>query len=132
MRNILATLFLSQGVPMLQAGDEFARQRSAATTTPTARTTRFPGVDWHLRSVNQDLLRFVRLLARLRRRHVEFRRETFLKGRGSRAPAVKDVTWLNAGGTEMKQSEWQDCETCAPWGSGSASGTIFKGDCCCW
>jgi pullulanase/glycogen debranching enzyme len=47
------------------------------------------------------------LLARLRRRHVEFRRETFLKGAASRV-RVKDVTWLNVGGTEMKQGEWQD------------------------
>jgi pullulanase/glycogen debranching enzyme len=49
----------------------------------------------------------VQLLARLRRLHVEFRRETFLKGAASRA-SVKDVTWLNVGGTEMKQGEWQD------------------------
>jgi isoamylase len=60
-----------------------------------------------LRSVNLDLLRFVRLLAQLRRRHVEFRRETFLKGAASRA-SVKDVTWLNAAGTEMTQAQWQD------------------------
>jgi glycogen operon protein len=53
------------------------------------------------------VLRFVQLLAQLRRRHVEFRRETFLKGATSRA-TVKDVTWLNVGGAEMKQGEWQD------------------------
>src|SRR6202020_13562 len=53
------------------------------------------------------LLRFVQLLAQLRRGHAEFHRETFLKGAASRA-GVKDVTWLNAGGTEMKQGEWQD------------------------
>ena len=49
----------------------------------------------------------MRLLAQLRRRHVEFRRETFLKGAASRA-GVKDVTWLNAAGTEMTQAEWHD------------------------
>jgi glycogen operon protein len=106
MRNLLATLFFSQGVPMLQAGDEFARTQGG-NNNAYCQDSEISWVDWHLRNVNLDLLRFVQLLARLRRRHVEFRRETFLKGAASRA-GVKDVTWLNAGGTEMKQGEWQD------------------------
>jgi len=106
MRNILATLFLSQGVPMLQAGDEFARTQRG-NNNAYCQDNEISWIDWHLRIVNRDLLRFVQLLARLRRRHVEFRRETFLKGAASRA-SVKDVTWLNVRGTEMKQGEWQD------------------------
>ncbi len=106
MRNLLATLFFSQGVPMLQAGDEFARTQRG-NNNAYCQDNEISWVDWHLRSVNLDLLRFVQLLARLRRQHVEFRRETFLKGAASRADA-KDVTWLNAGGTEMSQGEWQD------------------------
>jgi pullulanase/glycogen debranching enzyme len=47
------------------------------------------------------------MLAQLRRRRVEFRRETFLKGAASRA-GVKDVMWLNVAGSEMTQSEWHD------------------------
>jgi len=78
MRNILATLFLSQGVPMLQAGDEFARTQRA-TTTPTARTTRFPGSIGICAAVNQDLLPRAIASPRLRRR-MSSRRETFLKG----------------------------------------------------
>jgi isoamylase len=106
MCNLLATLFLSQGVPMLQAGDEFARTQGG-NNNAYCQDNEISWVDWRLRFVNLDLLRFVQLLARLRRRHVEFRRETFLKGAASRA-GVKDVTWLNVGGTEMKQSEWHD------------------------
>jgi isoamylase len=106
MRNILTTLFLSQGVPMLQAGDEFARTQRG-NNNAYCQDNEISWLDWRLRAANQDLLRFVQLLARLRRRHVEFRRETFLKGAVSRA-SVKDVTWLNVGGTEMKQGEWQD------------------------
>jgi glycogen operon protein len=106
MRNILATLFLSQGVPMLQAGDEFARTQRG-NNNAYCQDNEISWVDWHLRSVNLDLLRFVQLLAQLRRRHAEFRRDTFLKGAVSRA-SVKDVTWLNAAGTEMTQREWQD------------------------
>ena len=106
MRNILTTLFFSQGVPMLQAGDEFARTQRG-NNNAYCQDNEISWLDWQLRSVNADLLRFVQMLAQLRRRHVEFRRETFLKGAASRA-SVKDVTWLNAGGGEMKQAEWQD------------------------
>jgi isoamylase len=106
MRNFLATLFLSQGVPMLQAGDEFARTQ-AGNNNAYCQDNEISWVDWRLRTANHDMLDFVRLLARLRRLHVEFRRETFLKGAASRA-GVKDVTWLNVRGTEMTQSEWND------------------------
>ena len=106
MRNFLATLFFSQGVPMLQSGDEFARTQRG-NSNAYCQDNEISWVDWRLRSVNLDLLRFVQLLAQLRRRHVEFRRETFLKGAASRA-GVKDVTWLNVHGTEMKQGEWHD------------------------
>jgi isoamylase len=106
MRNFLATLFLSQGVPMLQAGDEFARTQSG-NNNAYCQDNEISWVDWRLRTANHDLLDFVRLLARLRRLHVEFRRETFLKGAASRA-GVKDVTWLSVRGTEMTQSEWHD------------------------
>jgi glycogen operon protein len=108
MRNILATLFLSQGVPMLQAGDEFARTQRG-NNNAYCQDNEISWVDWRLRSVNHELLEFVRRLAQLRRRHVEFRRETFLKGAASRT-GVKDVTWLNVRGVEMTQSEWQDAQ----------------------
>jgi isoamylase len=106
MRNFLATLFLSQGVPMLQGGDEFGRTQRG-TNNAYCQDNEISWVDWRLRSTNHDLLEFARLLAQLRRLHVEFRRETFLKGAASRA-AVKDVKWLNVRGAEMTQSEWQD------------------------
>jgi isoamylase len=105
MRNFLATLFLSQGVPMLQAGDEFGRTQRG-NNNAYCQDNEISWVDWRLRAANQDLLEFARLLAQLRRLHAEFRRETFLKGAASRA-GVKDVTWLNIRG-EMKQSDWQD------------------------
>ena len=106
MRNFLATLFLSQGVPLLQAGDEIGRTQGG-NNNAYCQDNEISWVDWRLRAANHDLLEFVRLLAQLRRRHIEFRRETFLKGTASRA-GVKDVTWLNVRGTEMTQSEWQD------------------------
>jgi isoamylase len=103
---LLATLFFSQGVPMLQAGDEFARTQRG-NNNAYCQDNEISWLDWRLRKTNSDLLQFVQLLAQLRRRHVEFRRETFLKGTASRA-GVKDVIWLNAAGTDMTQGEWHD------------------------
>jgi isoamylase len=123
MRNFLATLFLSQGVPMLQAGDEFGRTQRG-NNNAYCQDNDISWVDWRLRAVNHDLLEFVQLLAQLRRRHVEFRRETFLKGAASRA-GVKDVTWLNARGTEMTQADWRDAslQTLGIW-FGEQSGSV--------
>jgi isoamylase len=108
MRNYLAVLFLSQGVPMLQAGDEFGRTQRG-NNNAYCQDNEISWVDWRLRAANHSLLQFVQLLARLRRTHVEFRRETFLKGTASHA-RVKDVTWLNVRGAEMQQSDWQDAD----------------------
>ncbi|MGO8829975.1 MAG: glycogen debranching protein GlgX [Steroidobacteraceae bacterium] len=106
MRNLLATLFLSQGVPMLQAGDEFARTQQG-NNNAYCQDNEVCWVDWGLCGANRGLVDFVRLLAQLRRAHAEFRRETFLKGIASRA-GVKDVCWLHARGSEMTQTDWQD------------------------
>jgi len=106
MRNLLATLFLSQGVPMLLAGDEFGRTQQG-NNNAYCQDNEISWVDWELRSAHRDLIDFVGLLARVRRAHAEFRRDTFLKGTVSRA-AVKDVSWLHPRGCEMTQDDWRD------------------------
>jgi isoamylase len=106
MRNFLATLFLSQGVPMLQAGDEFARSQRG-NNNAYCQDNEISWLDWSLASTHADLVEFVRLLAHLRRCHAEFRRDTFLKGAASRVE-VKDVTWLHARGAEMMHDDWND------------------------
>jgi glycogen operon protein len=105
-RNLLATLFLSQGVPMLQAGDEFARTQQG-NNNAYCQDNELSWVDWRLFNVNEDLVRFVRLLALVRRQHPELRRETFLSGTAARS-GVKDVSWLHFRGGEMTQNDWQD------------------------
>jgi isoamylase len=106
MRNMLATLVLSQGVPMLQAGDEFARTQKG-NNNAYCQDNETSWVDWSLCNANQDLVQFVRLLTKLRHQHAELRRETFLKGTASRT-GVKDVSWLHMRGAEMSQNDWQD------------------------
>jgi glycogen operon protein len=106
MRNLLATLFLSQGVPMLQAGDEFGRTQQG-NNNAYCQDNELAWIDWRLCDANQDLVQFVRLLGELRREHAELRRETFLDGTAS-TNGVKDVSWLHLRGGEMTQNDWQD------------------------
>lgn len=105
MRNMMTTLFLSQGVPMLQAGDEFARTQRG-NNNAYCQDNEICWVDWRLRDDNLDLLQFVQLLCQLRRGHAEFRRDTFLKGSATRA-GTKDVIWLHSRGSEMGQEDWK-------------------------
>jgi glycogen operon protein len=107
-RNLLATLLLSQGVPMLQAGDEFGRTQ-AGNNNAYCQDNAISWVDWDLLERNADLRRFVIFLTQLRHERPEFRRETFFKGTVSRAGA-KDVTWLAPDGTEMTHIDWLDGE----------------------
>jgi glycogen operon protein len=106
MRNLLATLFLSQGVPMLQAGDEFARSQRG-NNNAYCQDNEISWLDWRLLDENRELVDFVRLLSIVRREHPEFRRETFLKGTPSRT-GVKDVSWLHVRGGELTQNDWSD------------------------
>ncbi|HMK86975.1 MAG TPA: glycogen debranching protein GlgX [Steroidobacteraceae bacterium] len=106
MRNLLATLLLSQGVPMLQGGDEFARTQRG-NNNAYCQDNEISWVDWELCRTHADLVDFVRLLVQLRRDHVEFRRETFLKGATSRV-GVRDVVWLHPRGAEMTVEDWRD------------------------
>ncbi len=104
-RNLLATLFLSQGVPMLQAGDEFARTQFG-NNNAYCQDNEISWVDWRLLDANRELVKFVGLLSTLRRDYPEFRRETFLNG--TPRAGVKDVSWLHFRGGEMTQDDWQD------------------------
>ena len=106
MKNLLATLVLSQGVPMLQAGDEFARTQ-LGNNNAYCQDNEISWVDWRLCGSNSDLVEFLRLLTSIRRQHPELRRETFLKGTTSRT-GIKDVSWLHMRGGDMTQNDWHD------------------------
>lgn len=108
MRNLLATLYLSLGVPMLQAGDEFGRTQRG-NNNAYCQDNEISWIDWDMARANVKLTEFVQRLSLIRRTHAEFRRETFLRGAPSRS-GVKDVTWLHVQGCEMTQGDWQDVE----------------------
>ena len=106
IRNMLATLLLSQGVPMLLGGDEFARTQ-CGNNNAYCQDNEVSWVDWTLAESHRDLVDFVRQLCEVRRSRLWLRRDTFLKG-SSRAGAAKDVSWLHPSGREMQSTDWND------------------------
>jgi isoamylase len=104
-RNFLTTLFISQGVPMLCAGDEFGRTQ-LGNNNAYCQDNEISWIDWTKREQEKDLLEFTRRLMRLRHDHPVFRRPKFFQGRRIRGSEIKDVMWFNPGGNEMSDEEW--------------------------
>ena len=104
-RNILATLLLSQGVPMLCGGDEMGRTQRG-NNNAYCQDTEISWVDWKLSKPQQSLLTFTRSLIALRQQHPVFRRRRFFQGRRIRGTEVKDLSWLRPDGKEMTDEDW--------------------------
>ncbi len=104
-RNFLATLFLSQGVPMLLAGDETGRTQGG-NNNAYCQDNDVSWIDWDPAAADLELFEFTRRLVRLRKEHPVFRRRNFFQGRRIRGSTVKDVTWLTPQGREMTDEEW--------------------------
>ena len=105
MRNLLTTLLLSQGVPMLLAGDEFARTQGG-NNNPYCQDSEIGWLDWSLDEEGEALLAFTRRLIALRSQHIVFHRSRFFSGGTIPGTEVKDVTWLRADGREMTAADW--------------------------
>ncbi len=97
IRNMLATLLLSQGVPMLLFGDE-CRRTQRGNNNAWCQDNEVSWLDWSLVESNADLVRFVRELVRFRLGTPTLRRRTFLAGGTSGAGTLPDVEWFGAGG----------------------------------
>ncbi len=111
-RNMLATLLLSQGVPMLVAGDELGRTQNGKNTA-YCQDNALSWVDWTLDAERTKLRDFVRRLVHLRRTHPVFRRRHFFEGRPLHGSEAKDIVWLKPDGLEMTNEEWsQDFARC--------------------
>ena len=110
MRNLLSTLFLSQGTPMLLAGDEFARTQGG-NNNAYCQDNEISWVDWNIDDRGQAQIEFVKKLTSLRREFPLLRRNRFLTGNVDEELDVKDVTWINANGNEMSGGDWADGNT---------------------
>ena len=107
MRNLLATLLLSQGTPMMVAGDEFARTQKG-NNNAYCQDNDISWVDWSLLEKNNAQMRFVQKLTALRHKYPILRRNLFLTGEFNEELGIRDVTWLNADATEMQGENWAD------------------------
>jgi len=104
-RNMLATLFLSQGVPMLLGGDEFGRTQAGNNNT-YCQDNELAWYSWTRTDQQRKLLAFTRSLIALRQRHPVFRRRRFFEGTDEEG--VRDIAWFHPSGTDMSQAHWSD------------------------
>jgi glycogen operon protein len=114
-RNFLATLLLSQGVPMLLGGDEIGRTQRGSNNA-WCQDNEISWFDWD--SCDEELLAFVRQLIELRRDHPVFRRTKFFEGKGEQLP---DVWWMRPDGRRMTRRDWDNSES-------RAIGVFLNGD----
>ncbi len=102
-RNFLATLFLSQGIPMLLGGDEIGRSQNG-NNNGYCQDNEISWFDWE--SADKDLLEFTRQLIQLRKEHPVFHRRRWFQGRPIHGAQVTDIGWFTSDGSEMRQEDW--------------------------
>ena len=108
MRNMMATLLLSQGTPMMLAGDEFGRTQGG-NNNAYCQDNEISWVDWDHDADQREFLAFTRRLVALRRQHPVLARKRFLTGEYDDIErGIRDVMWVNADGTEMRAHDWSD------------------------
>ncbi|MFJ3580855.1 glycogen debranching protein GlgX [Streptomyces sp. NPDC090127] len=107
LRNLLTTLLLSTGVPMLVAGDEMGRTQGG-NNNAYCQDNETSWLDWSLPEDpgRRELLALTRRLLALRHRHPVLRRRAFFSGRPQGADGLRDLAWFTADGTEMTESDW--------------------------
>jgi isoamylase len=107
IRNMLATLLLSQGTPMILAGDEFGRTQGG-NNNAYCQDNEISWLNWDIGEKGNGLISFAKKLIALRRKYPILRRDRFLTGKYVQELDVKDVTWINANGKEMEDEHWGD------------------------
>jgi isoamylase len=106
-RNFLATLFLSQGVPMLAHGDEMGRSQQGNNNV-YCQDNPISYVNWKEAREHWALTEFTQQVSKLRREHPVFRRRRFFKGRPIRGTgALSDIAWFTPSGYEMTEEDWE-------------------------
>jgi len=105
-RNFLATLFLSQGTPMLLGGDEMGRTQGG-NNNAWCQDNEISWFDWDIDERGAGLLEFTRRLIALRRDHPVFRRRQFLHGTEEEGSGLPDAWWFRTDGRRMTKRDWE-------------------------
>lgn len=109
-RNMLATLFLSQGVPMLTMGDEYGRSQGG-NNNAYCQDNEISWFNWDWTDEQRKLYEFTSALIAVRKDNPIFHRRRFFNGRKMEDNTLGDILWINATGTEMTQQDWSDSRT---------------------
>ena len=104
---MLSTLLFSQGTPMILGGDEFGRTQQG-NNNAYCQDSDISWFDWNFSEDAKDLLEFSKRLIKLRQTYPVLRRNRFLTGQHDDQLDVRDVTWINANGGEVQDSQWKD------------------------
>lgn len=105
-RNVLATLLLSQGVPMIRGGDELSHTQ-LGNNNAYCQDGPISWLDWNLDPRREEFLEFVRAVVRLRLENRALRRRRFLHGERVQGGDIKDITWFDPSGQEMTEEQWR-------------------------
>lgn len=105
-RNLLATLLLSQGVPMLLGGDEFGRTQRGNNNT-YCQDNELAWMDWNSRDRHASLLTFTQRLLTFRRQHPVFCRRDWFQGRAIHGSGIHDIGWYDPAGDDISDEDWQ-------------------------
>ncbi len=111
IRSMLATLLLSQGVPMILAGDEFRRSQRG-NNNAYCQDNEISWLNWDLAAENEHLLEYTRRLISLRKAHPVFRRSSFFKGRDNNSDGRADIQWYEAAGGPVRWGSSRPCLGC--------------------
>jgi isoamylase len=105
-RNLIATLFLSQGVPMICSGDELSHSQGG-NNNGYCQDSKLTWLNWELDADQKAFLEFVCRTAHIWTEQPVFQRRHFFQGRSIRGSDVKDISWFNPAGEEMTDADWQ-------------------------
>ena len=105
MRNFMTTLLLSQGVPMLLAGDELGHSQQG-NNNAYCQDNELTWLNWELTEEQQAWCEFVRALTQLRRTQPVFQRRKFFQGRAIHGAGIQDISWFEPSGQEMTEEAW--------------------------
>lgn len=107
LRNFMATLLLSQGVPMILHGDERGRSQGG-NNNAYCQDNEVSWMHWEFDDVGRQMLDWTKRLIHLRKAHPVLHRATFFQGREIHGAAVKDIEWYSADGRIMQDTEWSN------------------------
>lgn len=104
-RNLILSLLLSKGVPMLMAGDELSNSQFG-NNNPHNQDNKISWINW--RKADKDLLAFIQMVVAFRQKHPLFYLRNWYNGKKASGSALKDVEWFAVDGTRIKPSRWKD------------------------